>query len=70
MPIKIQKCTQQQEKKKILNPKTHLSISATGDDLKFLWMVAHSPEQGVGNHHLTNYESPIKDYTKETKDKK
>lgn len=52
-------------KKKILNPKTHLSVSATGDDLKFLWMVAHSPEQCVGNHHLTNYESPIKDYTRD-----
>lgn len=38
--------------------KTHLSVSATGDDLVFLWVVAHSPERCVGDHHLKTHKPP------------
>ena len=42
----------------IVGPKTHLSISATGNDLVFLWVVAHRPQECVGYHHLKTHKSP------------
>lgn len=50
-------------------PKTHLSVSATGNDLVFLWMVAHRPEDGVGNHHLKACKSPTGGDAEEPVDK-
>lgn len=38
--------------------KTHLSVSATGDDLVYVWVVAHRPEQRVGDHHLKTHKPP------------
>lgn len=44
--------------KSVKGPKTHLSVSATGDDLVFLWVVAHRPEHSVGDHHLKTHKPP------------
>lgn len=39
-------------------PETNLSVSATGDDLVFLWVVAHRPEQRVGDHSIKTHKPP------------
>jgi len=40
-------------------PRTHLSVCATGDDVHLLWVVAHTPEQGVGQHQLAAPVVPV-----------